>query len=303
MSIVAGNDILASDFVSTSSGASDSGKVPKLDSTGKIPTGFMRFGGDGSDGALSISSGTTSIDLGGADIFVKNYSSISITGTGKLAFTNPSSRGTLIVLKSSGNVTLTSSGSPNIELASLGPAVGTADYWQMNGGWMSLTAGTTSNTIPQVSGAGGGNLNMGGGASVAFFGSAGTSFTSYGAAGKCYKMNPITRDVRPGGSGASAGTTGGRGAGGLLIECAGALNFTGTISGVGASVSIGGSNTNGGGGGAGASVMILYNTLTANTGTITVTGGTGGPHNGSTYQDGGNGSDGQSLVAQNVWHT
>lgn len=40
MAIVAGSDILASDFVSTSSGASDSGKVPKLNADGILPQAF-----------------------------------------------------------------------------------------------------------------------------------------------------------------------------------------------------------------------------------------------------------------------
>ena len=45
MSITAGQDILASDFVSTSAGAGDSGKVAKLDSTGKIDTTFHKLHG------------------------------------------------------------------------------------------------------------------------------------------------------------------------------------------------------------------------------------------------------------------
>lgn len=41
MTISAGSTIQASDFVSTSSGASDEGKVAKLDATGKIPSAFI----------------------------------------------------------------------------------------------------------------------------------------------------------------------------------------------------------------------------------------------------------------------
>ncbi len=41
MTIVAGNTALASDFVSTSAGAGDSGKVPKLGATGKIDESFI----------------------------------------------------------------------------------------------------------------------------------------------------------------------------------------------------------------------------------------------------------------------
>lgn len=41
MSITPGQPIAASDFVGTSSGASDSGKVPKLNGSGLIPAGFL----------------------------------------------------------------------------------------------------------------------------------------------------------------------------------------------------------------------------------------------------------------------
>lgn len=41
MAINAGSDILATDFVSTSSGASDEGKVAKLNADGQIPAGFL----------------------------------------------------------------------------------------------------------------------------------------------------------------------------------------------------------------------------------------------------------------------
>ena len=58
------------------------------------------YGGSGSDGALSISSGTTTIALGGARVVVKNYTNISITGTGDLAFSSPHADGTTIILKS-----------------------------------------------------------------------------------------------------------------------------------------------------------------------------------------------------------
>ena len=41
MAITAGSDILASDFISTSAGAGSSGKVPKLNASGKIDGSFM----------------------------------------------------------------------------------------------------------------------------------------------------------------------------------------------------------------------------------------------------------------------
>lgn len=43
MSIIAGNTILASDFISTSAGAGDSGRVPKLNASGKIDPSFLNL--------------------------------------------------------------------------------------------------------------------------------------------------------------------------------------------------------------------------------------------------------------------
>ena len=69
--------------------SNDNGRVAKLEQYNgterQIHREFshIKYGGDGSD-ALSISSGTTTVDLGGARVYILNYSSISITGTGKL---------------------------------------------------------------------------------------------------------------------------------------------------------------------------------------------------------------------------
>lgn len=84
----------------------------------------MKFGGTGADGALVITSATTTINVGGANVFVLNYTSISITGTGKLAFSNPASNGTIVILKSQGDVTLTSSSAPMIDMSAMGAAGG-----------------------------------------------------------------------------------------------------------------------------------------------------------------------------------
>ena len=84
-----------------------------------------------------------------------------------------------------------------------------------------------------------------------------------------------------GGGGGSGGNTGnggagGRGAGAFYMECGTTYNATGTINAngtVGADAS--GSGGSGGGGGAG-SIVVLYNTLTADSGTYNVTGGSAG---------------------------
>lgn len=268
--IIPGNTGLASDFISASDGTS--GKVATT-INGKIDTSFLRFGGTGSDGALSISSGTTTIDCAGALVVVKNYLSISITGTGKLAFINPNANGTTIILKSMGNVTLTSSSAPMIDLSGMGAAGG-------------ATAGTAGNDAYSFLG-----ICKGG---------ATTAGTSYGAS------NPNANSVNiaylyksffmfgPGAGGAAGQNgsgpsnapagLGGRGGGALILECGGALNFT-TSGGIstagkpgtsGTTGSAGGTPSSGGAGGGAGTCHILYNVLTANTGTITITGGAAG---------------------------
>src|SRR5277367_6704134 len=47
-----------------------------------VGVSVAKFGGNGADGALTVTSGTTTINCANAAVVVKNYSSISITGTG-----------------------------------------------------------------------------------------------------------------------------------------------------------------------------------------------------------------------------
>lgn len=266
------------------------------------------FGGSGVDGALSITSGTTTINLGGAQLVVKNYTSISITGTGSLAFSNPHANGTIIHLKSQGAVTITSSATRAIDLRSLGAAAGTGGATQLADG----TNGTQSVGVitgESLRGLLGHGTGSAGGASVSGISSTFVYAQQYvksvfifpgsGGAGGGAGQN---------GDGANfgvfgAGANGGRGAGALYIECKGAWNFTGTIGAEGAngsngsngtdggSASAGGGGGGGGSGGSGGMVYVLYNTLTANSGTITVTGGNGG-NGGNGGADGGAGSGG-----------
>lgn len=238
------------------------------------------FGGDGSDGALSISSGTTTIDCGGAAVVIKQYTSISITGTGKLAFSNPHANGTIIILKSQGNVTLTSSQAPMIDCSSMGGIGGTASLQGVGAGdgnngsdGLGFLITVTKGTAVRAS------SNAGGAATLK------PQLTTY--ASKYYM-------VAPGSGGASGmysvsngnGTpgSGGRGGGALVIECGGAWNFT-TAGGISVAAANGGNAANGtstqlalggGSGGGGGCVLILYNSLTANSGTITLTAGSGG---------------------------
>lgn len=215
----------------------------------------LKFGGTGADGALNISSGTTTLDLGGVSVYVKNYSSISITGTAKLAFSNPATRGTIIILKCSGNAVITSSTVPAIDASGMGAAAGNDGY--------SFVAS------PRI----GIGTDAFDGAAAYHGGMRGLSPRLL--AGINGKMIPLACGA--GGNSGSYGA-GGRGGGALYIEVAGALNISSTInaSGIaGSAANPSGAGSGGGGGGAGV-IIIAYATLTANTGTYTVTGGTGG---------------------------
>ncbi len=250
------------------------------------------FGGDGSDGALTISSGTTTTSLGSAQTFIKNYSSISITGTGKQAYSNPATNGTIITLKSQGAVTLTSSSAPMLDASSLGAAGGA------HGG-----AGGSDGTIGSAGYGNVGVCNAGdpgdgaGGTPPAQDRAGGVSTVHIldGIAGKVVQLLP-----GGGGGGGGAGSggqdagDGGRGGGCFYIECAGALNFT-TASGISvAGAAGGGANTGGGGGGGGGGgvCVILYNTLTSSAGTITKTGGSAGAKGADAAVTGGDGGGG-----------
>lgn len=164
----------------------------------------FRFGGTGADGPLAVTAADVVIDLGGVQVFTKNYTTITISNTFKVSFINPHANGTVVIFKATGNGTMTSSASPNIDLRLLGAPGGLSDQ-------------TSSST-----------------------------------------------------------GRGGRGGGVLYIECAGALNYTGSInaSGQNGTTNTGGVAIGNNGGGGGGMVVILANAITANTGTTTVAAGT-----------------------------
>jgi hypothetical protein len=241
------------------------------------------FGGDGSDGALTVSSGTTTIDLGAARYFVKNYSSISITGTGAIQFTNPHTNGTYIVIKSQGACTLTSSATKGIDATLAGAAGGAAKVSVTSVAGDTGSSGQTNLLL----------TNPGAGASTApGVGSGGAVGTLRYAAIDARMQKYSAAFIGAGGGsgsiiqigGAASNTSGVGGTGGasLIIECAGALNFGAsfTISCAGAGGGTGVADSNnavgGGGGGAGGFFLGLYNSLTTNAGTISIAGGVGG---------------------------
>lgn len=256
-----------------------------------------KFAGTGVDGALSVTSGTTTISLGGLQTVIKNYTSISITG-GTLAFSNPHANGTVLILKSQGDVTITSGATRAIDGRSMGAAGGAGGTSVSPGG----TNGNAANGIIFVNASNG----VGGGLSGAGAGGVQYTNTAFYFTSSNYLYNKtlyLTCGSGGGGGGGNSGGTnpcnGGAGAAGglgLLIQSGGALNFTGTIDcsgGTGTAGSDGAGTTRpgaGGGGGSAGMVAVLYNSLTANSGTITTIGGTGGGS--GTYASGNTGTPG-----------
>ena len=262
---------------------------------------IAQFGGDGSDSALAVSSGTTTIDLAGAEIFVKNYSSISITGTGKVTFINPHNNGSYIILKSQGAVTITSSTVPCLDASGIGATSTNKPNFLMD--TTAHFGGNGTNGSAPVSGPGADGTNGTGGVIISDY----VNFYTT----TIYQLIRKQIIIAPGSGGGNAGNsadggdgsgtpgtagTGSRGGGTLIIECGGAWNFT-TALGISVAGAKGGNGTagtnasgvgraggSGGGGGAAGMFLGLYNTLTANSGTVSNKGGDGG--------NGGDGSDG-----------
>lgn len=282
-----------------------------LDSLSSVVSAQSNLFGDGSDGAIAITSGATVIDCGGANVVVKNYTSLSITGTAALQFTNPATAGTTVILKCQGNVTLTSSAAPMLDLSAMGGRYGNGGAGGANGAAGTAgTAGTTGQNIlddltTHPGGAGGGSAN---GTTGGTAGTAGTiyqnlwAYTRTLAGATKRSLNLACGSGGGGGGGGSsgvpgsspptpggAGGRGGRGGGCLILLCGGSFNFT-TANGIsvagengvqGADESTSVANTGqggggGGGGGSGGFAFIAYKTLIANSGTINTNGGTGG---------------------------
>lgn len=280
----------------------------------KIPTiQGVQFGGDGSDGALAISSGTTTLDANGAQILVKNYTSISITGTAQLTISNPHANGTILVLKSQGAVTITSTNAAGaIRLYAMGGQAGAGGGQNTDGNDGNIGTGVLYESADPS-----GNL----GTSAAD----GLGGATPGAVEKKqlysvleYRLASKTMFVMCGSGGAggagtnqsgASGGDGGAGGGALIIECAGNINFPSTANiissgedGANGETGVNSYGTAGGGGGSAGTVLILYGgTATDITGTITAEGGDGGDGgetlNSPTGNSAGGGSGASSYTA------
>lgn len=295
----------------TASVIASAGMIPIAASgSARLDTSWVpvKFGGTGEDGALTITSGTTTINCLNAAVVVKNYSSISITGTGQLAFSNPNTNGTSIVLKSSGGITITSSANPVISGVSIGATASTEGY-----GFSLLKTNNATDAAAYNSPGSGGALPVIAPATLVINelsgkypfitpGSGGSSGARSGGGGGASVKAAGSNGNNGANAGDSGSGTGGRGGAVIVLECAGSLNYT-SATGISVNGGVGaagtGANGGGGGGGGGGVVLALYNSVTATSGTITVAGGLGGAGSG-TGGAGGVGGAGYYLMTKNT---
>jgi hypothetical protein len=253
--------------------------------------------GDGSDGALSVASGTTT--LTGGSIY--NYTSINVANGAVLTVT-AGATGPLI-MKCIGNCTI--DGTINLKGLSsyTGGAAVVANNTNAAGlagnGWSTyVLSGAAACGIADGGSGGASGINDGVGVykgfkAVAFIRQSPSSIWngSGGGSGGCQALSVS----------ATSGT-GGTGGVGLILLVSGNLTITGTIDvsgGNGGNASASGGSGGGGGGGGAGSALIVYGGTLANSGTITVTGGTGGTKAGGFNQDGTAGGAGYySLISE-----
>lgn len=191
-------------LVKTSSGAGDENKLVILSGSGIFNSGFLGTGtpssstflrgdsawvvtpdsyfGTGADGALNVTSGTTTLDFNNLSILIKNYSSINISAGATLAVSNVPAAGGLLVLLCQGNVTIAGT----INLSGKGSTGGVAVTANLSGVSNGASAGN-SGTAPfnalgqtRVGGAGNGTRSNGSNEAAASGGGGGANVSSAG---------------------------------------------------------------------------------------------------------------------------
>jgi hypothetical protein len=105
--------VQAKNIVLASSGAGDAGKIIGLNASGQIPSGFLPASqanpkGNGSNGVLNVTSGTTNIDCTSAveGVLVLQYTSFNVSVGATLGLTNVPNGGVLVVILSQGAFTM-----------------------------------------------------------------------------------------------------------------------------------------------------------------------------------------------------
>lgn len=305
-----------SDEVATATPAANA--IPKADANGLLDgwlsVGGAGFFGDGSDGNVTITSGTTTL---GRDMY---YQNLTVDSSGVL---KPSGYiihvSAMLTIQSGGlitdpgnNAAGTTGGAGLSARGTLATDSGSGANGSAGGGAGAAgTAGGTPthhNTAATYQGGGGGSAGANGGGAggnpTARTASSG-SIRSWPAAGLGHAIGSGAARQGGGGGGGGAGGNsaggtsssggGGGGGGSVVIRCR-VLNSSGTISAPGGSGAnaVGPGQAGGGGGGAGGWVAVCAGQVLSQ-GTVSATGGTGGTGAG-TGGNGGNGNNGFAMV-------
>lgn len=263
--------------------------------------------GTGANGALEVNTGIFDIDLGGQQVFIRNYTNIAITGTGRVRFINPHANGTFIWLKVQGAVVITSTATAALDASGCGSLGGVGMIRNAPGFSFNdqATLSTQANhlwsgwNVPAASGTSGSSF---GSSAQPQTGGAPAVSAITGIVGDANitlfrnKLYPMYIGCGGGGGGAVGGSSsvciggnGGRGGGCILITAA-TWEFTTTngisVAGLnGADSSLGGTgnrSVSGGGGGGGGDFAALVGKILNNSGTVIIDGGAGGLSNWST---------------------
>jgi len=299
--VVSGATVTNADTISnTSTGHDHDGTDSKF-----IPYSVF---GDGSDGALNITTGTTNITAG-----IKKYTSINIS-TGATLGTSSSDSSETIILLCQGDVTINGT----INLKGKGKVGGASQVGEGNGSSGSSVTddcstcganGTRSGDDNAGGGGGGGYSNgaNGGKTGIAVGGIGGTGWSSKLSMNMTllkhtliYQWHPVAINGSGGASGTSKGgtsATGGTGGMSLIIIAKGNISIgaAGDIDCRGNTPSAATGDAGGSGGGGGGSIMLRHLGTYSNSGAIQVTGGSGGT---GADGNGGAGGTGNALVLQ-----
>jgi hypothetical protein len=252
--------------------------------------GWLRFLGDGSEGAYSCPQGSSSTCVLGDEHW---YSSFTVAAGATLATTGQNGP---IIIRSTGMCTVagTMSDSPN---SGAGVTITGGGDFGGSGGGGGGGSGAGQNGLSSFADA---NLIINNGGSGGAAGTAGTNgaspvaeqYHSLLGGGTFWPVGGAA-----GGVGGSSGGVGGWGGGPIILVC-NTIDFTGTIDVSGGPGAPSTSNNSGAGGGGGGGYVILSAvTYTANTGTINTSGGAGGScGSNSGCGVGGKGGDGWSVA-------
>jgi hypothetical protein len=257
--------------------------------------------GDGSDGFLDVSSGTTTLDGW------YQYTAVVVRGTGTLVHVTVSAE--LLALQcQSAFVVLVN---PGVNLDGLGTS----------GGSGNTGAGSSGNGAGEggAGGGGGGGTNAGGAGggrlqrNRAVSGGAGTAGAAAGGAGG--SGNNALSSLGPareftayfvgcsggggGGSGAAAGGNGGASGGSIQVKAPVVATASGvTLTAVGSAGTNGPAANRGAGGGGGGGTFTFYYRNLFQSGSFNVAGGSGGSSGGAGSGAGGNGGTGRTSLFQ-----